>query len=48
MTVGMRSLLCPVIFLINSNDRVTTTGAATHGRVRRFGVATSEDIPAPE
>lgn len=34
---------------LNTRDRVTTTGAATYGRVRRFGVATSEDIPgAPE
>ena len=33
---------------VNTNDRVTTTGAAIYGRVRRFGVATSEDIPAPQ
>jgi len=33
---------------VNSNDRVTTTGAAIYGRVRRFGVATTEDIPGPQ
>ena len=31
----------------NTRDRVVTTGKATYGRVRRFGVATDEVIPPP-
>jgi hypothetical protein len=31
----------------NNRDRIVTTGTAVYGRVRRFGVATNEDIPPP-
>lgn len=33
---------------VNNRDRIATTGTATYGRVRVFGVATDEDIPPPE
>lgn len=32
---------------VNNRDRIVTTGTATYGRVRMFGVATAEDIPSP-
>jgi hypothetical protein len=30
---------------VNNRDRAVTTGVATYGRVRRFGVTATEDIP---